>query len=71
MLSGDYGRALHLAVIPDLGRTGVALDQERLGSAASRSKDGQEQEAAEENQSLRTDAQSEAASISDSINWTG
>ena len=68
MLPGDDGGAVDIAVIADLGRTRIALEQKRLrpraGGAQGTDEKGQNQPT---RQATRAGAQSEAASISDSI----
>jgi hypothetical protein len=68
MLPGDKGRALDLAGIADLGRIGVALEQERLRPRAGRNQRPEKQREKEQPRYVAIKrGQSEAASINDWI----
>jgi hypothetical protein len=68
MAPGDNGRAVDVARVTDLGRTRVALEQERLRPGAGGAQRPEEQGKKELTRSSAiTGAQSEAASINDWI----
>ena len=72
MAPGNDGRAVDLAVIANLGRTCVALQQDRRGPRARGSQGPKNKRKKEQPRCVAVEgAQSEAASIKDSISWTG